>query len=244
MKIGLQLWSVKEECEKDFIGTLKRIAHMGYDGVEFAGYGNLSSFQLKKVLKEFNLSPCGSHVPLSDLRDNLDEVIKFNLDIGNKYIICPYASFNDENDIKEVSDVLNKASDICSKNGLVLGYHNHNHEFNKFNEKSVLDLLFEKFNKEIISELDTYWSEYAGINAVSYMEEHRDRVKLIHIKDMIVANKEKNSTEIGNGILDIESIVKKAKENNLEWIIVEQEFFTKSPLESVKEGLEYLKTIV
>lgn len=53
-----------------------------------------------------------------------------------------------------------------------------------------------------------------------------------------MANKEKNSTEIGNGILDIESIVKKAKENNLEWIIVEQEFFTKSPLESVQEGLE------
>lgn len=244
MKIGLQLWSVKDQCEKDFIGTLRKIANMGYDGVEFAGYGNLNSIELKNILKELKLTPCGSHVQLNDLKENLNEVIRFNLDIENKYIICPYASFENEKDLEEVASILNNASGICLKNGLLLGYHNHNHEFKKFNEKFILDLLFEKYNDEIISELDTYWVEYAGVNAIYYMEKNKNKIKTIHVKDMKISGKEKVSTEIGSGILNIEGIVNKAKENNLEWIIVEQEYFTKNSLESVKDGLEYLKTIV
>lgn len=244
MKIALQLWSLNEECRENFIGTLKRVSDMGYDGVEFAGYGGLKSSELKSLLEKLNLKVCGSHVPLEEIKNNIDQVIKYNLEIGNKCIICPYAKFENYEDIDEIANILNSASIKCKKYGLVIGYHNHNHEFEKFNNNFVLNELFNRFSDEIISELDTYWVEYSGVNAVSYIKDNIEKTKLLHIKDMKLKDGEKVSTEVGNGILDIESFMDIAKENNIEWVVVEQESFDKPKMDSVKESLDYLKGLI
>ena len=127
--IGLQLWSVKDEMEKDFKGTLKKVAEIGYDGVEFAGYGGLSSVELKALLESLKLKACGSHVSLTELTDNIDAVILYSLEIGNKYIICPYAEVNSKEDVLELAAKLNVIGQKCKDSGLIFGYHNHAHEF-------------------------------------------------------------------------------------------------------------------
>src|SRR5690554_8125760 len=88
-RIGLQLWSVKDACSEDFIGTLKKLSEIGYDGVEFAGFYDTPAKELKKALDEYGLKACGSHTSVSLLKDDLENVIEYNKIIGNEYIICP-----------------------------------------------------------------------------------------------------------------------------------------------------------
>ncbi|OSF25063.1 sugar phosphate isomerase, partial [Salmonella enterica subsp. enterica serovar Agona] len=92
-KIALQLWSVKEACEDDFFGTLEKVAEMGYDGVEFAGYYGKSASEIKAKLAELGLEVAGSHISKEQLEEDLENVILFERELGNEYIICPYADF-------------------------------------------------------------------------------------------------------------------------------------------------------
>lgn len=244
LPIGLQLWSIKDETEKDFIGALKKVAEIGYQGVEFAGYGNLTSKELKATLDDLGLKPSGSHVPLEHILEDLNEVIRFNLEIGNKYIICPYANFENKEDFLSLASKLKEASEKCKSHGLIVGYHNHNHEFVKYDDNFGLDIILDNTPNTFISELDVYWVQHAGINPVEYIEKHNGRFELIHIKDMEIVNGEKRSTEIGNGIINMNPIIEAAEAQGAKWLVIEQEFFTKPCLESVKEGFDYLNSLI
>src|SRR2546428_12049719 len=90
VQFGLQLYTLRSETAIDFEGTLRKVAALGFEGVEFAGYGGLSSDRLSALLNELGLKAIGSHVSLERLTEHLDEEIAFNKAIGSKYIICPY----------------------------------------------------------------------------------------------------------------------------------------------------------
>lgn len=245
LSIGLQLFSIKEETEKDFSGALRRVAEIGYQGVEFAGYGGLSSSELKALLQELKLKPCGSHVGLKDLTENLDQVIEYNLEIGNPYIICPNANYSSKEDFISMGDTLTKIAEKCSKHGLKVGYHNHSHEMQLFDGELGLDLIYKNTDPgKVQAEIDTYWVEYAGVNPSAYVKKHAARCELLHIKDMEIVEGIKRSTEIGNGIMDIKTLVETAKTIDVKWLIVEQEFFTKPLIESVNIDYKNLKKLI
>lgn len=245
LPIGLQLWSIKEELEKEFKDTLKKVAEIGYDGVEFAGYGGLSSMELRELLSELGLKACGSHVSLRELTENIDEVIEYSLEIGNKYIICPYAEFNSKEDVLELAAKLNVIGEKCRDKGLICGYHNHAHEFSEFNGEYILDIIYKATDDSLVkAELDTYWVEYAGVNVVDYIKKHCGRFDLIHLKDMQIIGDTKQSTEVGNGLMDFPSVIREAEKQGARWLIVEQEYFTKPTLESVEISYNNLKELV
>ena len=245
LPIGLQLWSIKDELEKDFKGTLKKVAKIGYDGVEFAGYGGLSSYELKALLIDLGLKACGSHVSLVELTDNIDAVIKYSLEIGNKYIICPYAEANSKQDVLELAVKLNLIGQKCMASGLIFGYHNHAHEFKEFHGEYALDLIYKATDAGLVkAEIDTYWVEYAGVNAVEYIKKYKSRCLLIHIKDMQIIEDKKESTEVGNGIMDISKIICEAEKQGATWLIIEQEYFTRPTLESIEISYNNLKNLV
>lgn len=245
LSIGLQLYSIKEETAKDFVGTLRRVAEIGYQGVEFAGYGGLSSSELKKLLQELKLKPCGSHVPLVELTENLDKVIEYNLEIGNPYIICPFAEYGSKEDFLNMSALLTRIAEKCSKHGLMVGYHNHAHEMQQFHGEFGLDLIYKNTDPaKVKAEIDTYWIQYAGVNPLEYVKKHADRCEMLHIKDMEIVEGVKRSTEIGNGFMDIKALVETAEAINVKWLIVEQEFFTKPLMKAVAIGYENLKKLI
>ncbi|MCJ7688971.1 MAG: sugar phosphate isomerase/epimerase [Clostridiaceae bacterium] len=245
LPIGLQLWSVKEEMEKDFKGTLKKVSEIGYDGVEFAGYGGLSSLELKALLVSLNLKACGSHVQLSELTDNIDAVIKYSLEIGNKYIICPYAEVNSKEDVLALAAKLNTIGQKCKDNGLICGYHNHAHEFKEIDGEYALDLIYSSTDESLVkAEIDTYWVEHAGVNVIDFIKKYSGRFPLIHIKDMQIIGDKTESTEVGNGIMNISSIICEAEKQGAEWLIIEQEYFTRPTLESVEIGYNNLKNLI
>lgn len=245
LPIALQLYSIKDETAKNFTQALKRVAKIGYSGVEFAGYGGMPSSELKALLQELGLKVCGSHVSLEELTNNIDSVIEYNLEIGNPYIICPFALYNDKADYEKMAEILNTIAIKCSAKGILFGYHNHGHEFQKFKGEYGLDIIYKETDAKLVkAEIDTYWVKHAGLDPAEYIKKHAGRCDLIHIKDMEIIDGEKRSTEIGNGIMDIKTIIVEAEKQGAKWLIVEQEFFNKPSLESVEIGYKNLKKLV
>lgn len=246
--LGLQLYSIKELTQKDFIGTLKEVANIGYDGVEFAGFFNTPAKELKKALDDLNLIPCGSHTGIDLLQNNLDEVIEYNLEIGNRYIVCPgipHHMRDSADAYKRLGELFNKIGQRCKENGIQFAYHNHDFEFEKFDKQYGLDILMSHTDPDLVHlELDTFWVEYCGLKAVDFMRKYPQQCSsLIHIKDLKSMD-EKVSTEIGSGIMDFVEIVRVGKELGIKWYIVEQEEFEKPQLESIKQSLNYLRNIL
>jgi sugar phosphate isomerase/epimerase len=216
--------------------------------VEFAGFFDTPAKDLKKALEDLNLKPCGSHTGIDLLQNNLDEVIQYNLEIGNPYIICPGLPphMRDSADAyRKLADLFNKIGEECKRHGLQFAYHNHDFEFKKFDGEYGLDILLSNTQPDLVHmELDTFWVEYCGLKSVDFMRKYPQQCStLIHIKDL-KSMEDKVSTEIGNGIMDFVEIVKLGKELGIKWYIVEQEEFEKPQLESIEESLKYLRSIL
>ncbi|PLS01076.1 sugar phosphate isomerase/epimerase family protein [Neobacillus cucumis] len=246
-KIGLQLYSVRDAAGKDFLGTVRRIADMGYDGIQFAGFFNTPAEELKKVLDEKGITAAGSHMGLDTLRgENLKQTLEYNQKIGNGLIICPYLPEEirkTSDDYKKIAEVLNEVGRTCRENGFTFAYHNHNFEFEAFDGETGFNILFENTDPQFVKvELDCYWVTYAGLSPTDIIEKYGDRVVSLHIKDMKMVDGVKRSIEIGSGELDINGLLNTGDQFGVNWYIVEQEQFDGDPMESSLINIENLKS--
>jgi sugar phosphate isomerase/epimerase len=241
MLISVQLYTLRDEMSKDFVGVLEKVAEMGYQGVEFAGYGNLTAPQMKDLLKKLGLKATGAHVGMDLLKDSLDAQIEYNAEIGNPYIICPWAKFENKAQYLEAAALFNKVGEKCKAKGITLCYHNHAHEFELVDGIYGLDFLFQQTDPEFLqAEIDTYWVQYAGIDPVEYIKKYKNRLPILHQKDM-EAGEGKAFAEIGNGIMDIKSIYNAGLELGTKTFVVEQDVCKRPALESVKISLDNLR---
>ena len=246
-KIGLQLYSIKELTSTDFPGTLEKVAKIGYDGVEFAGTFNTPAPKLKEALADLGLKPAGSHIGIDRLKNELDSVIAYSLEIGDPYIICPGLpeDMHCSTDAwLKTAELFNQIGSKCKENGIGFGYHNHEFEFKSFDGIYGLDLLMDNTRPELVFlELDTFWVEYVGLRSVDFIEKYKERCSILHIKDM-KSLQEKVNTEIGKGIMDFKGITALGKKYGVQWYTVEQEEYEIPQLESIEESLRYLRKIV
>jgi sugar phosphate isomerase/epimerase len=240
--ISVQMFTLRAETEKDFVGTLEKVAEIGYQGVEFAGYGNLTSAELKRHLDRLGLKASGSHVGLDLIKNSLEEVIKYNLEIGNKYIICPMADFKDKEELLELASILKNAAEKCKEAGLSFCYHNHAHEFKEIDGQYGLDVLFATSGESVLAEIDTYWVTRAGIDAPEYIRKYTGKCPIVHFKDM-EAGENKDFAEVGEGTMDFKAIAKAAEDAGSEWIVVEQDRCKRPALESVKISYDNIKAM-
>lgn len=246
-RIGLQLYSIKELTAVDFIGTLEKVAKIGYEGVEFAGYFNTASKELKKALDGFGLKAAGSHIGVDEIKKDINGLIEYSLEINSPYIICPglpEEMCNNKEAYKRTADLFNQVGQKCCEHGLKFGYHNHDFEFKKHDGEYGLDLLYKYTEPDnLFFELDTYWVEFSGLKSVDFIEKYKERCAILHIKDM-KSEIDKQNTEIGKGIMDFKAITAKGKQYGVNWYIVEQESFEIPQLKSIEESLHYLKKIL
>lgn len=219
--ISIQLWSVQEAMKDNYMGTLEKIAEMGYSGVEFAGFGGFSAEQIKEKLDQTGLKPSGAHVPIEELRSNIDSVIEYHKKIGNRNIICPGAGFESRAEAEALREEFLGFNEKLSENGMIFAYHNHAHEIVDFDGECALDIMLgdERLNYE----LDTFWTEYAKADTVRYLKKIGKRCPFVHLKDM---NEKNESTIYGTGILNNKEIIKAAREYcNPQWFVIEWEAF-------------------
>lgn len=237
--VGLQLYSLREETKADFAGTVRKVAQMGYKGVEFAGYGGLTPNEMAKLLKECGLEAWGSHIGALPKDDKaLEAEIEMNLAVGSRYLVCPYAAMKTRDDALRLADVMNETAMKLRKVGLRLGYHNHAHEFVQDGGEYLLDTLLTHVEEDIFLEADVFWVAYAGEDPMKYIAKYPRRQPLIHLKELGADGK--SNVEAGTGVLDFAGIVRKAYDMGVEHFIVEQEEYTMPPLESCKASLDAL----
>lgn len=242
--IGLQLYSVKTECEKDFKGTLKKIADMGYKEVEFAGYGGLSSAEMKAELTKLNLKAIGTHKSLDDLETSLDAEISYAKEVGYDYIICSYAKMETREEAIAVAGRLSEMAIKCAIQGLNFAYHNHAHEFKMDGDETLFDIMLAHADSLLLLEIDVYWVAFAGLDPVDLIKMHAGRVPLVHLKELAMNESgEKYNAILGRGTLPFADITAIATHLGAEHFIVEHEGSTENELDAVKASLYYLEGI-
>lgn len=247
MGIALQLFTLRNEMEKDFTGTLRRVAEMGYEGVEFAGYGGLPADELRSLLDELNLIAVGSHVSRDRLRDHADDEIKYSRTLGCPYLVCPVIELDERFDLSSWEQnirLFDEVGERIQNAGLQFCYHNHAFEFEfEIDGRSVFETLFTRTDPKFVKmEIDAAWVHKAGIDPVTYLREYRGRVPLLHFKDYKKGNNPKiNTVELGQGDVDLMSVYESAHDTGVEWLIVEQDHCTNPPLESVETSMMWIR---
>ena len=242
--IALQLYTVRDETAKDFKGTVRKVAQMGYAGVEFAGTGGLSAQEMKDLLAETKLKPAGNHVGLGPLETELEQVISFQKAIGNRFVGIPAlpGEMRNPSGFRKAAAAMNRIGAELKKAGLVLYYHNHNFEFDVVQGERGIDILLKETDPDLVKfQCDVYWAYYAGEDPAAFIRAHAGRFPLIHLKDMAITGDQRTFTEVGEGVLDFQAIFAASEAQGAEWYIVEQDVCARPSLESARISLQNLK---
>ena len=241
--VALQLYTVRDMASKDYVGTLRQVAELGYPAVQLGGYGGLPAAELKRILDDLGLAVAGSHVSLDDMERNLDGEIAYNLELGNRDIVCPYLPEprrRDADGYRAVARSLAALGARCTARGARLSYHNHSFEFVRFDGKYALDLLLSASPSLVLWEPDVYWIRHGGEDPAAYIRKYAGKVPLIHLKDML-GDAARSFAEVGEGIIDFQSIFAACESAGAEWYVVEQDVCRRPTLESAKLSLDHLR---
>lgn len=247
-KLGLQLYTVKDELEKDYLGTIRKVGKMGYDGVEFPGgvMEAASAEDIKRTADDAGLEIAGAVFMLDELENKYDEILQYCRKINCPVIVFPWILEEDRTKVGylKIAQRLNAMGKRLKNENIKLLYHIHGYEFENFDGKTGIDIMIEESNPEYFNlEIDVYWVEWARVNSVEFMKKYGSRSPSIHFKDM-KDKKEMQDVEVGDGIIDMSNLVREGIKYNVDWFIVEQEAFDRPTLESADISLKNLKRIV
>lgn len=272
IKIGLQLYSVRNEMEADMQGTLQKVKEMGYDYVEFAGYFGRTAEEVRAMLDKFGLTCISVHQTYDLFLKEGQSAIDYLKTIGAKYSAVPWMGLEKHKGNEVFSQTVQefkKVGQALRDNGIQLLYHNHDFEFNQFEGKFLLDWLYESVPADLLqTEIDICWVHYAGYNPAEYILKYSGRSPVVHLKDFVCKNlgggpvyalidesgkesKEASKEDygfefrpVGHGIQDIPAIMKAAEQAGALYAIVEQDGTNaEPPMECAKMSREYLKSI-
>jgi sugar phosphate isomerase/epimerase len=252
LPVGLQLYSVRQQLQADFSGTLRKVASIGYKEMEFAGFDKETAQQVRKLLKSDNLTAPSGHFGYEQLDSGLSKVLDDAHTLGMSYIVLPSLPDSLRHSVdnyKRAADFLNKTGEKCEKAGIHFAYHNHNRDFEKFGNVIALDLMLQHTDPAFANfEMDCFWVTRAGYDPVAYMDKYPGRFPLLHIKDerQHYAPTATGSTPdaayapVGQGIIDWKRIFKAAKKGGLKHYFVEQDQTELPVFQAIKLSYDYL----
>ena len=270
LPVAVQLYSVRDEMEKDFYGTIKLMKEIGYDGVEFAGLFGQNPEEIKAFCDEIGIVPISAHVPYYDLLENPEAVLSDYAKIGCKYVAVPYLTEEcrpGTDGFAATVEGIRKIGEAAKALGIQLLYHNHDFEFVKIGEEYALDVLYSSIPEDLLkTEIDTCWVNVAGVNPAEYIEKYSGRAPVVHLKDfkksgdklgklyeLIGIEDEAEAEEedtfsfmpVGHGVQDMPEILAACEDAGAQWVVVEQDSPAKgnTPVNSVTLSREYLKTL-
>lgn len=237
---ALQLYTVRDHLEKDVRETLAKVKQAGYDYVEVAGAHGLSYADFRGALDGAGLKAISVMSGFDEATGKVEGVIEAAHALDVQYAVIP---FTDPKEMPDKAAWLRRAAELDAEGaalreaGIRLCYHNHAHEFGKFDGEYAFDIIFGAASAEnLAAEIDTFWVEYAGLDPVELIGKYRGRCPLIHVKDM----RGKNFAEVGRGRMDWGRILGAAEEAGAEWYIVEQDTCEGDSLESAAISAAYM----
>ncbi|HOW66744.1 MAG TPA: sugar phosphate isomerase/epimerase [Candidatus Paceibacterota bacterium] len=256
LPVALQLYSVRDFCQKDFDGTLAEVAKLGFDGVEFAGYykydaknGAEKAAELKKKLDDLNLKVAATHIGTGNFRgDALKRAIEYHQTIGCKFLVVPGdGDFTHPEKSKALAETFNQTAAVLKPLGMACGYHNHTSEFKKDGDKTYWDLFAERTTKDVILQQDCGWTAAAGLDPVEMMKRYPGRMRSTHFKPTIVGNDSTKKAILGLDSVDWAKVLQGCIEyGGTEWVTLEQETYPdgKSSMECSALSFAALKKLM
>jgi len=247
-QVAVILFTYREflKTPEEVQSTLEKIADIGYQAIQISGMSEdvLPPEEIKKRADDLGLKICGTHEPSDKILEEPEAVIERLRALGTKFTAYPFpknVDFFDPASIKQVLEKLENATQLMSKEGITLCYHNHAVEFIKQDGKPFYARLFEETS--IQAELDTYWVQAGGASPLGWIQCLQGRLPLLHLKDMrVVSNSEQQFAEIGAGNLDFHSIIPAAERAGCQWFIVEQDnCYDRTPFEATRDSFLHLK---
>ncbi|QNN40748.1 sugar phosphate isomerase/epimerase family protein [Pedobacter roseus] len=261
-KIGIGLFTLREQLTADVKATIQQVAKIGYNQVE-TYYGYPGKYEVKGFwgleAKDFNAllqangltSPSGHYNVTEFLSSGDDKVLKSHIEtaatVNQKYFVIPalptdIRTNGSLDDYKRMAAKFNQAAELCQKSGLKLAYHNHNFEFkDQGNGVTGYEILLTETDAKLVGfELDIFWAVNAGLDPVAMFRKNPGRYKMFHVKDMDKTDKAV-FTEVGAGRIDFKSIFAASKLAGVDYIFTEQDIIKKAPYESIAESYNYIK---
>jgi sugar phosphate isomerase/epimerase len=247
-RLGLQLYTVRDDAQRDFLGTIHRVAQMGYEGVEFAGgvMQAATAPELRLTLDETGLVAAGITLTTDDLNKDLTGAVRYCQAINCPVAVFPWIdqAWRTRDGFVAVAQKLNGAGEQLAGAGIRLLYHVHGYEFEDVGGHTAMDLLMATFDPRFVNlETDVYWVEHAGVDAVQFMQRYGDRSPYIHFKDFR-DRETKHDVEVGEGAIDMPAIARLGHRFGAEWFIVEQEQFDMPPMESAAISYRNMRRIM
>ncbi len=251
LPVALQLYSIRNDCAKDFDAALAEVAKLGFDGVEFAGYHKYDGkpAELRKKLDDLNLKVAATHIGTGNFRgDALKRAIDFHQAIGCKYLVVPGdGDFTNPAKCEALAETFNQTSATLKPLGMACGYHNHTSEFKKHGDKTFWDLFAERTTQDVILQQDCGWTAAAGLDPVDMMKRYPGRMKSTHFKPTVVNNEPGKKAFIGQDSVDWVAVIAGCIQyGGTEWITLEQEAYPdgKSPMECSAISFAALKKLL
>ena len=241
--IGLGLYTVRADLERDFAGTVQAVAGMGYLGVETAGFpGGTTPQAAKRLFDDLGLTVVAAHSALP-VGDKQNEVLDTLAALGCQRLVCPWLApehFETRAGIQKACDTLTEANAVAREHGLSLGYHNHWFEFGQVDGQPAYRHLAACLPPEVFFEIDTYWVQVGGLDPAAVVAELGARVPLLHIKDGPGA-RGVPMLAVGDGIMDFPALLAAAGDHP-EWLVVELDEHAGNMLEAVRRSYDYLSS--
>lgn len=228
-EIALQMYTLRS------VGSAKEqfeMAHKaGFKNIEIVGTHDLSAGKMKALLTSNDLHVTSAHVQLSALENQYQQTVDFNKAVGNNTLIVPWIKPEDRPDNQQgwikYAQRLNALGARLRKDGMQLGYHNHNFEMKKYDGVTALEIIMDHSSKDNLKlEMDAAWVSRGGQDPVRFLKQYSGRIYAIHAKDNAgigVRDDEMNFAPLGEGLLDWNSILPAAKASGVKWFIIEHD---------------------
>jgi sugar phosphate isomerase/epimerase len=244
-RIGVQLYTVRDAVERDLEGTLTRVAAIGYQEVEFAGYAGRTAAQVRDAVRRAGLSAPSAHVPLADLGPGWNRILDDAHTVGHRYLVIPWLDEKERPNLdayRRIADRLNRAGEAASRAGLRLAYHNHDFEFTPMENRLPYDVLLESTDPGYLQlELDLYWITKGGQDPLAYFARWPGRFRLAHVKDS-AGPPEHHMADVGAGTIEWARIFAHRKQAGMEHFFVEHDD-PPDPFASIAASHAYLKDL-
>jgi sugar phosphate isomerase/epimerase len=243
-KIGIQLYTVRDQMKADFEGTLAHIAQIGYKEVEFAGYFDRTPTDVRAILDRNGLTSPATHM-MADSADGWKKAFDTAKAVGHQYVVAPWIPEEKRktlDDWKKVAAGFNQAGQMAKDVGLQFAYHNHDFEFPKVEGQVPYDLLLQTTDPKLVQlEIDLYWITKGGQDPLSYFSRWPGRVPLVHVKDSAGAP-DHRMTDVGQGSIDWKRIFAKREQAGIKHFFVEHDQ-PPQPFEDIAVSYKYLSQL-
>lgn len=244
MIAGLQLYTLREFCktQEDIANTLKKVREIGYQVVQISGIGPIDPKDLKKILDDLGIKAPTTHTPYQRIVNETEKVIEEHKILSAPYIVCPILprEMHNPEGYKKAGEELSRAAELMKKEGLTLLYHNHGIEFQRYDRKIGLEILFESAKPDLLGmEIDTYWVQYGGGDPAYWIEKFTNKMPICHFKDMGIKDNMQIMMPIGEGNLNWQAIVKACEKAGVTYAMVELDQCPLYPIwDAIKISLE------